>query len=255
MSKICGIYLIQCKANGKKYIGQARDIKNRWIKHKTSLINNRHWNIYLQSAWNKYGKDAFEFKILCEEKEENLNELEEFIISELETFTDRDKGYNLASGGGASKHSEETKEKISLANKGRMFADEHKNNISLSKKGVKRGPMLEEHKRKIGLTRIGKKASEETRGKLSLARKGKKLSEEHKQKIGLSGIGRKHSEETRHKRSEALMGHLCSDITRNKISMANKGHRLGAKFPVATKQKMSLSRKQYWVAFWSKTVG
>ena len=67
-----GIYMIINKINNKIYIGQARNIKERWKNHINDLKNNKHYNKHLQGAWNKYGKDSFEFIILCEceEKEE-----------------------------------------------------------------------------------------------------------------------------------------------------------------------------------------
>jgi group I intron endonuclease len=122
MKTITGIYMIECVANGKKYIGQSLDIRKRCYGHTSLLRSNKHDNKYLQLAWNKYGGEAFEFWILREDKKENLNELEELFISELET-TDRDEGFNLTSGGNSSRHAEESIDKIvasnNLANKQR----------------------------------------------------------------------------------------------------------------------------------------
>ena len=62
--KVSGIYKIINKINGKYYVGSSNDlfyrIKNR---HLNSLLKNKHPNKYLQNAWNKYGKDNFEFVI------------------------------------------------------------------------------------------------------------------------------------------------------------------------------------------------
>jgi len=66
--KISGIYKIVNKINGKYYVGSSADILSpnigRWYKHKWMLKNNNHDNIHLQRAWNKYGGDSFEFKIV-----------------------------------------------------------------------------------------------------------------------------------------------------------------------------------------------
>ena len=84
-------------------------------------------------------------------------------------------------------HSEETKLKISKANKGRKLTEEQRGKISESKKG-KVGPWLgktfsEEHKRKLKEARNRRGlVSEETRRKMSEARKGKSWSEEHRRK-------------------------------------------------------------------------
>jgi group I intron endonuclease len=66
-TKISGIYKIINKINGKYYIGSSTNIvgsNNRWDRHKRSLNKNKHHNIHLQRAWNKYGKENFEFIIV-----------------------------------------------------------------------------------------------------------------------------------------------------------------------------------------------
>lgn len=93
------------------------------------------------------------------------------------------------------KHSDDTKKKIGVANKGkkrsvaqniknserqkgkchRPMSDETKRKISEAKKGKKRGPMSEEQKQKISEAQKGKKRhprSEETKRKISETKKG-----------------------------------------------------------------------------------
>lgn len=60
---ISGIYLITCKKNNKKYIGQSINIRDRWKRHIRSLKNNNHRNDYMQKFWNKYGEKSFKFEI------------------------------------------------------------------------------------------------------------------------------------------------------------------------------------------------
>lgn len=51
--KICGIYMIQNKINGKIYIGQFKDIYKRWLSH----INSSKKPKYpIQFAINSLGK-------------------------------------------------------------------------------------------------------------------------------------------------------------------------------------------------------
>jgi hypothetical protein len=102
-------------------------------------------------------------------------------------------------------HSEETKLKISKANKGRVS----------HRKG---NPLSEEHKRKIGeankVSQLGKKASEKTRQKIreSSFRRGKPG----------TMTGKKHSEETKQKMSEAKRGKKKSEETKRRMSEAQK---------------------------------
>lgn len=112
-----GIYCIENKIDGKKYIGQSRNLKKRTHKsHRES--------IYLYRAIEKYGIKNFKKTVLiyCEVFE--LNRLEVEYIRIFKT-TVKEKGYNFLLGGnliGGENHplfgkprSLETKEKLSKA--------------------------------------------------------------------------------------------------------------------------------------------
>jgi len=71
-------------------------------------------------------------------------------------------------------HSEATKIKMSKAQKGKIFSEEHKANISKALIG---------NKNCVGRKILGRKVSEETRRKLSEAAKGKKRGKYKKTKI------------------------------------------------------------------------
>ena len=63
--KKCGVYTITSIVNGKLYVGSTtRSFTKRWNDHKSLLRNNKHHNIHLQRAWNKYGEENFKFEIL-----------------------------------------------------------------------------------------------------------------------------------------------------------------------------------------------
>ena len=71
--KVMGIYVIETKGmNKQRYIGMSQNIKKRWRVHRHELNQNKHRNLRLQKAWNEYGKDYFQFKIiqLCNSREE-----------------------------------------------------------------------------------------------------------------------------------------------------------------------------------------
>ena len=68
-----GIYAIVNKVNDKFYVGSAiqqgkfrshSGFYTRWNKHLCVLRRNEHHSRYLQNAWNKYGEENFEFRIL-----------------------------------------------------------------------------------------------------------------------------------------------------------------------------------------------
>lgn len=77
---ICGIYAIENLVTNKIYIGKSIDIEKRLKEHKASLEQNKHYNIYLQNAWNKYGSTNFIFKILEECSKTEINKKEIYYI-------------------------------------------------------------------------------------------------------------------------------------------------------------------------------
>jgi group I intron endonuclease len=61
-----GIYKIINIINNKFYVGSAVDLKRRKARHFSELRTNKHNNRHLQTAWNKYGEQAFVFVVLEE---------------------------------------------------------------------------------------------------------------------------------------------------------------------------------------------
>jgi len=94
---ITGIYKIENKINNKVYIGSSIDIKKRWHEHKRLLNKNKHHSRHLQNAYNKYGKENFDWVIILEVKTElaKLLELEQYYI-DLFNACDKNIGYNIS---------------------------------------------------------------------------------------------------------------------------------------------------------------
>lgn len=124
MTKICGIYKITNKINGKCYIGQSNDINRRW---RQELSPNAKLNPHLARAFEKYGTDNFEFEIIEECQRELLNEREQFWIN-IYNSANKNFGYNKTFGGDGNlgRHfimTDTQKEKIRKANTGRKLTE------------------------------------------------------------------------------------------------------------------------------------
>jgi group I intron endonuclease len=156
------LYKILNKNTGKAYIGQTINKPEvRFGYHTQRLKKGTHDNEYLQRSFNKHGIDSFMFyTILKTDDLESLNLYEEQFIKILRA-TDRNFGYNIRPGGLNTKHSEETKKKISLAGMGRPKTENEVNLLRERSKGNTWG--------KLGK---GIAKSEETKNKMSLAKQG-----------------------------------------------------------------------------------
>lgn len=98
--------------NNKIYVGSTKSLKYRKLDHFSALNSNRHANIHLQKAYNKYGKDKFHFYLLEECTTDNRKEREIYWISNYDTCN-RDKGYNICKPNeNAFSCHEETKERM-----------------------------------------------------------------------------------------------------------------------------------------------
>lgn len=112
----CGVYLIHNTTNDKTYVGSSVNIEHRWRRHTSDLNNHKHHNAHLQHAWDKYGHDAFEYRIIEVVLDKTkLHQREQFYINLLKPE------YNIAQDviGNTGIHpSEETRKKLSDAKQG-----------------------------------------------------------------------------------------------------------------------------------------
>lgn len=108
-----------------------------------------------------------------------------------------DAKYNINYGTGISRSA--------TSRKGLKMSEESKHKISEANKGRKQGPRSEEHKRKLSEANKGKIISEEQKKKISATMKGKHTSPDTEFKKGQKAWnkGKTHSEETRQKMKEA----------------------------------------------------
>ena len=128
-------YCVYChiSPSGKRYIGiTSQKLSDRWVNG-----NGYKENKYFYRAIKKYGWDSFQHIILFEGlTREEASEKEKLLILKYET-TNRDKGYNIAKGGFGGGHptSEETKQKIREAKKGKPCPEHQKKWLSMLNRG------------------------------------------------------------------------------------------------------------------------
>jgi len=149
------IYKITNINNDKSYIGQAVSIfpsgrkhggKGRWKDHVYNAKIFKNQCPLLENAIRKYGEKIFELTILEYCSVEILNEREIFYIEKYSTISPG--GYNLMTGGGnGRKHSEETKQKMSISRCGKVHTEKTKKAIGNAHKGKNISP---EQKNTIG---------------------------------------------------------------------------------------------------------
>jgi len=180
---MCGIYGFRNSINGKWYIGQSVNIKERIRAHKAALNSSYHNNEHFLRAWKKYGESSFDVLILEECNQDMLDKRETAWIGYYKSNI-REFGYNLLSGGGNLKrHSDESKRKLSIKLKGR-----------------KGKPLSEETKRKLSQINKGKKHTPEAIRKISLA--SQNMTSESREKIKRNLIEIYKDPERRKKQSE-----------------------------------------------------
>jgi group I intron endonuclease len=205
MNTTCGIYGIVSPSN-KFYIGQSIKIEVRWL-HYSSLDCIDQPKLY--NSLLKYGVDNHKFLIIEECCIDLLNERERYWQEHYDVIK---SGLNCKYVSTLEKSgplSEETKIKISIANKGRInkrknykHSEETKRKISIANKGKSSngftGKHTNESKRKMSESKKGRVISKEHKLKLSIAAKGKPsklkgriFSEEERKRIYATRIGRK----------------------------------------------------------------
>lgn len=111
--KIACVYMIENLMNGKKYIGQTINYTERKHNHK-SISKSKISHLY--NSMRKDGYENFEFTILMKDNTINHDKLDfwECYFIELFDTMNRNKGYNIVSGGHLNRvYTDETRVKIS----------------------------------------------------------------------------------------------------------------------------------------------
>ena len=185
-----GIYAIENKINNKVYVGQSVNIKKRIKQHLNELIDGHHHCFHLQSAFNKYGANSFENKILELCGKEIITIREQYWMDSFGSL----QTYNTAKAAGSPlgiKRSKESKDKMSLAKIGLKASDETRKRMSESQNKIKE---IKSKKAKeqwanqeaiehISRVRKGRITSEKTKKILSEGLVSRWKNEEYKMKL------------------------------------------------------------------------
>lgn len=184
------VYIHTNKINGKKYIG-ITGIKpeKRW-KNGKGYHSSSNKNLHFSNAINKYGWDNFEHIILYEGLTQSEACNKEIELIALYDTINPSVGYNIYKGGTCNPMKEETKAKISKANKGRKWSEESKRKFSASLLG-KPHPHTAEQDRKISEAKKGYRHTLATKAKISKSHKGIKPNEDTRKKISLNSARNK----------------------------------------------------------------
>lgn len=87
------IYLLKNKVTGRGYVGRTCHLDLRPRQHMNNLKIGKHYNELMQEDFNRYGADSFEFSVLGEYKQTEMEGVERGWIIKLETYK-KCKGYN-----------------------------------------------------------------------------------------------------------------------------------------------------------------
>ena len=180
------IYAIVNQTTRDMYVGSAVAVNRRWSAHRRALVKQSHHSSRLQRAHDKYGETHFDWEIIeCVADKSKLIEREQFWIN---FFAPAYNGRPVANSPLGTKHSDETRAKMSAAAKIKVFSEEHKRNISNAKKGL--CTTSEEQKKRLSDLNKNKVFSAETRAKISVSSTGRYHTDEAKQKISISNKAR-----------------------------------------------------------------
>lgn len=179
-----GVYQILNKINNKSYIGStSQSFKKRIRDHFRMLENKKHHSRIFQNSYNKYGKDAFEWKILQYCPKELCLKKEQWFIDVIKPY------YNVHPNARSPlgvKRSQETIEKVRKALTGRPYPEEAKEKNRIASlgnswgKGYKHSEEYKERRRKI---MTGVPMKQYVKDKISVAINGIKRTEETKKKL------------------------------------------------------------------------
>jgi group I intron endonuclease len=246
-----GIYVLLNCVNHNCYIGSTVNLLRRKNEHFRHLRAGKHSNAHLQSAYDLYGPDVFQFHVL-----EHVSHVEDLLTREQHFLDTRKPEYNLApvadSGLGVI-FSPEARAKLSAAR--RAYAGLY-NDLAKATEAAR----IANTSRKLSLEHIeklrGKKHTPETLEKMRIVQRARQHSSEEIKRQRTLNIGRKHTPEAREHMGAPKRGRKQSLEHIEKRAAARRGKKqspehaaksrvafLGGKHTDEAKAKMSVARR------------
>ena len=208
------IYKITNQINGKVYIGKTiLPIEQRLKRH--FYLAGKNVNRYLYDSINKYGKENFIIELIEECEYDLANEKEIYYIDFYKS-NNKDFGYNMTIGGDGGRMPEESLRKMIIKKTGEKLSEETKRKISEANKGRIPTTMTNEIKEKIrqSLIKSGCRPPTPQWSGENHPMYGKTHSEEVKQRLSEFRTG---------KTWEEINGKKSSDINKEKMSKRFSG--------------------------------
>ena len=163
-----GVYAIKC-VDGRCYVGGTVNVRRRWKDHRGKLRLGRHGCSPLQCAYDELGEGSFSYDVLEFVDPAGLLEAEQRWMDQLQAV---ERGFNRAPQAGSNKgyrHTDEAKQKMSVAMLGRAPSSATRKLIGAASRGRRHTP---EAKTKMALVQIGRRATESAKASLSAAKRG-----------------------------------------------------------------------------------
>lgn len=130
------IYQINCVSNGRSYVGSTVNFQQRKRQHLCDLRHGRHFSRHMQRAFAKHGESSFVFSVI-----EVVADVSDLVVREAHyiaiLYPAFNSGHTWPTRLGTTQ-SDVCKEKVSIANKGRVHTVTARRRISESLIGNKR---------------------------------------------------------------------------------------------------------------------
>lgn len=235
-----GIYQIVNSLNEKRYIGSAKCFRVRWNQHRMRLRRGNHHARHLQYAWNKYGEDAFQFRIM------EFCDVAQLLIKEQSALDALMPEYNTCRTAGNST--------------GVVMSDETKGKIRQRAIGRKMPERSAEYREKLSKISLGKPKPPHVLAALQAGRARQVFTEDRRKKVSEALVKAYETGERKREKTEVhknRIGKFFAKLTDDQIREIRRLRASGAlvrevaaafKMPGSTVSQIVKGKRYRWVA-------